>query len=262
MPLDKMAPAKEGDSRDLFRFQFKKTRLCSFYVEGRCRAGNDCAFAHDMAQMETPPDLTKTSLCAKWEKGQCTHTAATCKFAHGKHELRMTPQFARGRGEKKPNEKKIQNRTRQVVEKATTLAEGLDLKTKDPFARLEPDHLSRDLVDHSFGISGDRFGAAVFAPPPGLPNVEASYTWMNEPMKIKVNPPFDNEAEFHLADNSAIFQRKITHDWESGTTTAGSNSDERSPRSQSPSSFRSSTHTDHTLFAMMGSPWNFTKASF
>lgn len=87
--------AKNYD-RDLFRSQFKKTQLCSFYREGRCRYSDSmCSFSHGDA--EVAPDLTKTSLCQRWRQGTCPFSANTCRFAHGKHELRVTPLFTRRR---------------------------------------------------------------------------------------------------------------------------------------------------------------------
>lgn len=79
------------DERDLFRSQFDKTRPCRFFQQGRCRRGADCTFAH--GTVETPPDLTKTSLCKLWAEGQCKLAAEECPFAHGKDELRRSPLY-------------------------------------------------------------------------------------------------------------------------------------------------------------------------
>lgn len=81
---------KEAD-RELFRHQFKKTRICTFFAEGRCRRGDDCTFSHGSVQIA--PDLTKTSLCKAWKTGNCTFPSGQCPFAHGKRELRQTPLF-------------------------------------------------------------------------------------------------------------------------------------------------------------------------
>mmetsp|Transcript_100481 Transcript_100481/g.215317 ORF Transcript_100481/g.215317 Transcript_100481/m.215317 type:complete len:375 (+) Transcript_100481:94-1218(+) len=76
-----------------FRSQFLKTKLCRFNSAGQCRYGSDCPFAHDEADLEVVPDLTKTSLCKNWEKGTCMLSADDCPFAHGDDELRATPAF-------------------------------------------------------------------------------------------------------------------------------------------------------------------------
>lgn len=85
----------QGETRELFRTQFKKTRPCSFFQQGRCRYGENCTFAH--GSIENAPDLTKTSLCKRWKEGICPLPSEKCSFAHGKHELRMTPLFMRGK---------------------------------------------------------------------------------------------------------------------------------------------------------------------
>mmetsp|Transcript_11173 Transcript_11173/g.35079 ORF Transcript_11173/g.35079 Transcript_11173/m.35079 type:complete len:288 (+) Transcript_11173:168-1031(+) len=80
----------------LFRSQFKKTELCTFWEQAWCSKGQNCPFAHGKDELRTAPNLTKTSFCRKWLKFGCTHTSADCRFAHGMQELRMTETFARG----------------------------------------------------------------------------------------------------------------------------------------------------------------------
>jgi len=65
---------------------FRKTQVCFFFQQGKCRYGNNCAFAH--GSVETLPDLTKTSLCISFKKGRCALSSEHCRFAHGYHELR------------------------------------------------------------------------------------------------------------------------------------------------------------------------------
>lgn len=73
------------------RSKLRKTKLCSFFQEGRCRRGDDCAYAHAVAELEAPPDLTKTLMCVAWKSGTCPNTAANCRYAHGKSDLRVIP---------------------------------------------------------------------------------------------------------------------------------------------------------------------------
>lgn len=88
------AASERGPTSSIFRSQFYRTRLCFFNSQGRCRYGARCAFAHSNVDLSVMPDLTKTSLCKDWKEGKCTKSAADCLFAHGKHEIRSTPQYA------------------------------------------------------------------------------------------------------------------------------------------------------------------------
>jgi hypothetical protein len=98
--------ANKNDRRDLFRKQFQKTELCSFFEQGRCKYGENCSFAH--GGVETPPDLTKTSLCKRWKEGRCPFSSANCRFAHGKHNLRVTALYVQNRQGSSKNEKKAE----------------------------------------------------------------------------------------------------------------------------------------------------------
>uniref|UniRef100_A0A7S1FKS9 C3H1-type domain-containing protein n=1 Tax=Noctiluca scintillans TaxID=2966 RepID=A0A7S1FKS9_NOCSC len=63
-----------------------KTKMCRF-AAGGCSLGNSCRFAHDVSELKSPPDLSKTKLCKSFgATGSCD--AVQCKYAHGKHELR------------------------------------------------------------------------------------------------------------------------------------------------------------------------------
>merc|ERR1740138_2025178 len=64
----------------------------------RCSKGDSCEYAHGMEELQAPPDLTKTSLCRDWQKGCCPESDATCRFAHGKRQLRKTAHFERKAG--------------------------------------------------------------------------------------------------------------------------------------------------------------------
>mmetsp|Transcript_114861 Transcript_114861/g.198951 ORF Transcript_114861/g.198951 Transcript_114861/m.198951 type:complete len:239 (+) Transcript_114861:65-781(+) len=80
--------------RVLFRAQFRKTRLCRFFEIGQCSKGQACPFAHGSTEMQTAPDLTKTSICRAWRQKQCPFSAMRCPFAHGASELRKTDLYA------------------------------------------------------------------------------------------------------------------------------------------------------------------------
>ncbi|CAE7206610.1 mex-5 [Symbiodinium sp. CCMP2456] len=66
----------------------KKTKMCEFHKEGRCKYGADCAFAHTESELQQAPDLRKTRLCRAFLQGKCDDS--DCKFAHGEEELRAS----------------------------------------------------------------------------------------------------------------------------------------------------------------------------
>lgn len=79
----KLARATQLDSR------FFKTKLCSFWEEGRCLRSNDCKYAHGEHQLSRTPDLSKTALCRELlRNGECS--VPDCPFAHSHEELRAT----------------------------------------------------------------------------------------------------------------------------------------------------------------------------
>jgi len=69
----------------------QKTRLCVYFLEGKCGYGTDCTFAHTPGEIRGAPDLRKTQLCEKFMSGKCTDE--DCSFAHGEEELRDSPNF-------------------------------------------------------------------------------------------------------------------------------------------------------------------------
>merc|ERR1719343_1648642 len=79
--------------RERFRSQFVKTKLCRFNSMGMCRYGEECPFAHSDEDLSSSPDLTKTSLCTKWQTGCCPLPSESCPYAHGEEELRLTDAF-------------------------------------------------------------------------------------------------------------------------------------------------------------------------
>lgn len=69
----------------------EKTRLCVYFLQGKCGYGSDCMFAHEAAEVNSVPDLRKTQLCTKFAQGKCTNKK--CTYAHGEAELKDPPNF-------------------------------------------------------------------------------------------------------------------------------------------------------------------------
>lgn len=68
---------------------FFKTKICAFWLEGRCLRGAGCKYAHGDNERHEEPDLTKTALCRKMlSGGECKDP--TCTYAHNRDELRST----------------------------------------------------------------------------------------------------------------------------------------------------------------------------
>jgi len=64
-----------------------KTRLCNFFVQGCCKEGNHCTFAHGEHDLRASPDFERTSVCPSMLRdGHCDRP--DCRYAHAKEELR------------------------------------------------------------------------------------------------------------------------------------------------------------------------------
>lgn len=64
-----------------------KTRMCVYYLQGRCKYGDACTYAHFYDELKkAPANLRKTKLCDLFLVGHCTD--ADCNFAHSSDELR------------------------------------------------------------------------------------------------------------------------------------------------------------------------------
>jgi len=68
---------------------FSKTKMCKFYIMGKCTRGKECQWAHDASDLRGTPDLHCTKMCKELlSKGRCLQPA--CTYAHGALELRTT----------------------------------------------------------------------------------------------------------------------------------------------------------------------------
>jgi len=71
---------------------FFKTKICPHFIEGNCRRGDSCNYAHSQNELQIVPNLKKTKICQLYQIGKCNMGNA-CSFAHGDQELRSTPEF-------------------------------------------------------------------------------------------------------------------------------------------------------------------------
>lgn len=68
-----------------------KTKMCRYYLNGECRFGDDCVFAHGTEELRsgTTHPLRKTKKCSAFHsretKGICYH-GSSCNFIHREPE--------------------------------------------------------------------------------------------------------------------------------------------------------------------------------
>eukprot|EP00448_Togula_jolla_P033920 CAMPEP_0170622496 /NCGR_PEP_ID=MMETSP0224-20130122/29164_1 /TAXON_ID=285029 /ORGANISM="Togula jolla, Strain CCCM 725" /LENGTH=282 /DNA_ID=CAMNT_0010948823 /DNA_START=56 /DNA_END=904 /DNA_ORIENTATION=+ len=71
--------------------RFFKTKLCTFFAEGKCSRGSRCTYAHMQTDLTAPPDLFHTQACREhFLKGFCEQGDA-CPYAHKMEDLRSVP---------------------------------------------------------------------------------------------------------------------------------------------------------------------------
>merc|ERR1719387_1067596 len=51
--------------------QFQKTKMCAFFMKGKCLRGEGCVYAHSSAEVQQSPDLRKTRLCQNFLNQKC-----------------------------------------------------------------------------------------------------------------------------------------------------------------------------------------------
>jgi len=68
--------------------QFNKSKMCPHHMRGACFMGESCGYAHDVSELQSRPNLTKTKMCPKLKTG-CAN-GDNCSFAHSSSELRNT----------------------------------------------------------------------------------------------------------------------------------------------------------------------------
>jgi len=86
-----VAPVADAKPTKKQNKDLQKTRMCAYFLEGKCGYGTSCTFAHSLIEVKNVPNLAKTQLCAKFAEGKCTNV--NCSYAHGEAELRDPPNF-------------------------------------------------------------------------------------------------------------------------------------------------------------------------
>lgn len=77
---------------------FLQTRLCKFFMLGKCHRGEDCSFAHGSEQLKPQPNFYHTQLCVDFARSGTCAAGRRCNYAHGAEELRavhMGPELGR-----------------------------------------------------------------------------------------------------------------------------------------------------------------------
>lgn len=90
MPFNKFGPS--AGKGPLNPMMFHKTKICPHLIEGVCKRGESCNFAHSQSELKEVPNLKKTRVCQLFQIGKC-NMGNLCSFAHGEQELRSTPDF-------------------------------------------------------------------------------------------------------------------------------------------------------------------------
>jgi len=69
---------------------FNKTRLCTFFLQKRCRRGVHCTFAHSEEELRAQPDFYKTQLCIDFFRSGACPFGPSCRYAHNPDEVRCS----------------------------------------------------------------------------------------------------------------------------------------------------------------------------
>lgn len=88
--LTQVAGSEPQKKRDPTKW-LHKTKLCVYSLQGTCRLGDKCSYAHSVTDLHETPNLSKTQLCTAFMEGCCDDEL--CPFAHGAEELRLSPNY-------------------------------------------------------------------------------------------------------------------------------------------------------------------------
>lgn len=75
--------------RTALETRLQKTKVCRYHMQGLCKHGSECRFAHGAEELATQPNLTKTRMCPELlNSGSCERE--NCSYAHDLNELKTT----------------------------------------------------------------------------------------------------------------------------------------------------------------------------
>mmetsp|Transcript_53634 Transcript_53634/g.141357 ORF Transcript_53634/g.141357 Transcript_53634/m.141357 type:complete len:313 (-) Transcript_53634:51-989(-) len=96
IPLEQRQQGNFVMPRSRFRSQMYRTEMCRFFTKPEgCPKGAACGFAHSLEELNSRPDLKKTSICRSWAAGKCSLPAEQCGFAHGDQDRKYTALYQR-----------------------------------------------------------------------------------------------------------------------------------------------------------------------
>jgi len=78
-------------SRSSLKDEMKKTKICYFFQNGRCKYGSQCSFAHSSDELQSVPEMSKMVYCTAFKQGICKDRH--CKYAHGNHDVKAAQTF-------------------------------------------------------------------------------------------------------------------------------------------------------------------------
>jgi len=81
------SPEPPPPKKRLAKF-LKKTSMCKHYQRGHCRFRDKCSYAHEVDELMSKPDLTKTRICVYFLAGCCTNN--NCSYAHDLNEVQQS----------------------------------------------------------------------------------------------------------------------------------------------------------------------------
>mmetsp|Transcript_56765 Transcript_56765/g.122694 ORF Transcript_56765/g.122694 Transcript_56765/m.122694 type:complete len:195 (-) Transcript_56765:100-684(-) len=69
------------------------TKMCKFYVQGRCEKGASCTFSHSVDELRATPDLYRTDVCFEYTRLGTCKWGSRCKYAHSSGEVHQRPRL-------------------------------------------------------------------------------------------------------------------------------------------------------------------------
>ena len=77
--------------------QWENFAFLRYHLKGVCKNADSCAFAHGLTELQSRPDLSKTSWCREFlSTGTCVNMA-NCRFCHSQNEFRDTIGYSQRR---------------------------------------------------------------------------------------------------------------------------------------------------------------------